>query len=352
MSRHNIIGIDLAKNIFHVCVMTRNGRVLRRKKLSRSKLYDWIIKNCEGIIALEACGGAHYWSRRFRAAGFKTRIVAAQFVKPFVKSNKNDEIDSEAICEAASRPQMRFVSTRSEEQQDIQNLHRIRERLVRHRTGLSNEIRGLLLEYGIVIPKGISHVHSKLPVILEEVRDKHSALWQETFRELYREFCSLDKRIAHYEKRIVEVSKSNEICKQLLAIPGVGPLTATAIVGAVGNAKDFKNARQFSAWLGLVPRQLSTGGKTKLGRISKRGDKYLRKLLVLGARSCAIAAQNKLNKAKEPDLTSKWLFQLAKRRGCNRAIVALANKIARRIWMVLSGREFKSPEQLLATTAA
>lgn len=355
MTGDSIVGVDLAKNIFHVCVMSSCGRVKERKRLSRGQLFEWVSCRSEGTVAMEACGGAHYWARRFEAIGRRTRILPGHFVKPYVKSNKNDELDAEAICEAASRPQMRFVSTRSEEQQDVQNLHRIRERLVKQRTALSNEIRGLLLEYGVVLPRGISVVRGKLAGVLEEHREAHSQLWQETFRELYDEFCALDHRISSYDKRLKLLAHENPVCKRLMQIPGVGELAATAIVAAVGNAKEFKNGRQFAAWLGLTPKQYTTGAKVRLGGISKRGDKYIRKLLVLGARSSAIAAKRKRDH-KDPlkrklDMTQKWLFLVAERRGDSRAIVALANKTARRIWHVLIGKDFKQPEELLLLAA-
>ncbi len=356
MRKSNIIGIDLAKNVFHVCIMNRTGRVLRRHRTSRRQLFDFVVKHCEGVISVEACGGSHYWARRFKEAGFEVRVVPAQFVKPFVKSNKNDEIDAEAICEAASRPQMRFVSVRSEEQQDIQNLHRIRERMVRARTALGNEIRGFLLEYGIVIPKGLGHVRRALPALLEEQSTLRSPLWLRTFHELWEELKALDERISRHEQELSKISQDDALCQRLLEIPGVGELTATAIVAAVGDAKAFKNGRQFAAWLGLTPKQHSTGGKARLGHISKRGDKYLRKLLVQGARSSAIAAARRRNHKdtlkRNLTLTDKWFFKVAGRRGDGRAVVALANKNARRIWTVLAKKQdFKQPEQLLDLAA-
>jgi transposase len=185
MAKSNILGIDLAKNIFHVCEMNPEGRVLRRERLSREQLSTWVVKHFQGVIAMEACGGSHYWARLFEGFGYEVRVIAAQFVKPFVKSNKNDKIDAEAICEAASRPQMRFVSTRSEEQQDIQSIHRARERLVHNRTALANEIRGLLLEYGIVLAKGITHIRNEIHGILETKRAEHSSLWHKITRMKY-----------------------------------------------------------------------------------------------------------------------------------------------------------------------
>lgn len=355
MMESNILGIDLAKNIFHVCEMNLQGKVVRRERLDRDQLSSWVVKHFKGVIAMEACGGSHYWARIFEALGYEVRIIAAQFVKPFVKSNKNDRIDAEAICEAASRPQMRFVAMRSEEQQDIQNIHRIRERLVCNRTALANEIRGLLLEYGITMAKGIKQIRSQLHSVLETHRERHSTLWHKTFMDLYREFSELDSRIEECDSSLKAISRANEACVRLEKIPGVGTTTATAIVAAVGSGKHFKNGREFAAWLGLVPRQHSTGGKSSLGRISKRGDPYIRRLLVLGARSVAVAAERKRNH-KDPNKrsinrTSQWLFNLANRRGGNRAVVALANKTARRIWVVLKGEDFKQPEDLMPLAA-
>ena len=352
--KSNIIGIDLAKSVFHICVMNSEGRVLVRHRVSRKKLVGKVL-GYKGVVAMEACGGSHYWSRTFKSLGYETRIIAAQFIKPFRKSNKNDAVDAEAICEAASRPQMRFVATRTEEQQDIQNLHRTRERLVKNRTALCNAIRGLLHEYGIVIRQGISNVRKELVALLEEHRAGKSELWLETFAKLYEELCDLDERIEHYDQRIKEVAHSKPVCKNLLALTGIGALIATAAYAAVGDASSFKNGRELSAWLGLTPRQHSTGGKPKLGSISKRGNKYLRTLLVLGARSYAIAAERRRNH-KDPhkrilNSTDKWLFDVASRRGSNKAIVALANKMARQVWVVLAGKEFKQPEELLKLAA-
>lgn len=355
MKQDSIVGIDLAKNTFSVCVMSSAGRVVVRKQLSRGQLFEWVICHSDGVIAMEACGGAHYWARRFEGASRGVRILPGQFVKPFVKSNKNDDIDAEAICEAAWRPQMRFVATRSEEQQDLQSLHRIRERHVRQRTALANEIRGLLLEYGIVLSKGISHIRRDLPRIMEGHGVQHSQTWRAIFGELYEEFCGLDRRVDEHDQRLAAIAKSDEVCQRLLKIPGVGELSSTAIVAAVGNAKEFTNGRQFAAWLGLTPKQYTTGGKMRLGGISKRGDRYLRKLLVQGALSAAIAAERRRNH-KDPlrrqlNKTQQWLFKVAERRGTRRAVVALANKTARRIWVVLSGQEFRQPEELLPAAA-
>lgn len=355
MERDNIIGIDLAKNIFHACVMNTRGQVLRRAQLNRRELGAWVANQQAGIVAIEACGGSHYWARTFQALGFEVRMIAAHFVKPFVKSNKNDKIDAEAICEAASRPQMRFISTRTEEQQDVQNLHRIRDRLVSQRTALANEIRGFLGEYGTILPQGISAIRSKLAALLEKEAPQHSALWKETFAELSTEFRELDKRILEYSNRLERHAKSDERCKRLLEIPGVGFITASAIVAAVGNPADFKNGRQFAAWLGLVPKQFSSGGKQRLGTISKRGDSYLRKLLVQGALSYRLSLAKKLATAdpiKKPlKSTERWFIQLSQRKSGKLPIVAMANKTARMIWVVLMGADFKHQEDLIPLAA-
>lgn len=350
MKKTNILGIDLAKNIFHLCKMNNSGRVIKRLKATRGNLLQTVINHCDGVVAIEACGGANYWARQFESLGLEVRQMPAQFVKPFVKSNKNDKIDAEAICEAASRPQMRFVTTKTEQQQDIQSLHRIRERLVKQRTALSNEIRGLLLEYGIAIPKGVSQIRRNLHKIIEENAINHSVLWKATFLNLYEEFVSTDKQIAHYEKMLKTEAQTNETCKRLEEVPGVGMITATAIISSVTNAKDFKNGRQFAAYLGLTPRQNSTGGKARLGGISKRGDGYIRKLLVQGAMSVAIAIERKRTHKDESkrglNKTQEWFFELTKRRGSKKAVIALANKTARQIWKVLSGENFKTQEEL------
>ena len=351
----NIIGIDLAKDKFSICVMNKQGRVLKRANSRRNDLIKTVLQLGHGTIAVEACGGAHDWARRFKSHGYEVKIIAPQFVKPFVKSQKNDRIDAEAICEAANRPQMRYVSARTKEQQDIQNLHRIREKLKRNQVSLANEIRGLLLEYGIVIPQGIHNVRNRLPAIIEEHAADQSARWKYTFTNLYQELVHLNEQIDEYDKHLEAYAKTDDTAKRITAIPGVGTLISTAIVAAVGNPKDFKNGRQFAAWLGLVPKQSSTGGKEILGSITKRGNKYIRKLLVQGACSYAVAAVRTRNH-KDPlrttlDLTQTWLIKVAARRGGNRARVALANKMARRIFVVLRGDHFKRQEELLKLAA-
>jgi len=340
----DIIGIDLAKYKFHVCVMDKRGKVKKRFECNRNKLLPKVLNEGKAIIAMESCGSSNYWSRLFSSHGYEVKLISGQFVKPFVKSNKNDVADAEAICEAAQRPQMRFVSTRSEEQQDVQNVHRVRERLVSARTALICEIKGLLLEYGIVTNR--SSLRNQLPVLMSEQSENRSYLWISTFKDLYEELCELEVRITQHTKRLKEFASGSDDIKRLLAIPGVGIIIATAIVAAVGNVAVFSNGRQFAAWLGLTPRQNTTGGKPKLGGISKRGDKYIRKLLVQGACSLSIAVKRKVITGKKLNKTEKWFYDLLLRKGHQKATVAMANKMARMIWVVLSGKEFKTQEEL------
>ena len=333
MTEVTVLGIDLAKNIFQLHGVDGNGRIVLRKKLNRKQLVLFVANLPRCMIAIEACGGSHFWGRKFREMGHDIRVISPQFVKPFVKSNKNDVHDAEAIVEAALRPSMRFVALKSVEQQDALCLHRVRERLIKGRTALINEVRGLLHEYGVVIPKGAGHLKSRMPEIIELSENQLSPEIRELFAHLYKELCSYEERINFYDKKIHMQAKATESCQKIMKIPGVGPLTATAIVASIGNANLFKNGRQMSAWLGLVPRQNSSGGKTQLLGISKRGDSYVRKLLIHGARSVLIK-----NSMKE-DKRTKWAKQLLERRGHNRACVALANKNARVIWKLLATNE-------------
>ncbi len=328
-----VVGIDIAKNVFHVCEMNRGGKVHIRKRLSRSQVLDYVSRLPKCLVAMESCGGSSFWAREIEKLGFSVRLIPAQFVKPFVKSQKNDSIDAEAIAEAALRPTMRFVSPNTEEQQDIQNIHRVRDLAVKHRTALSNQIRGLLLEYGVAIPQGVNKLLETLSSLVDDSPHSERHIWKRTFSELQEELRKLSERIKEYDRQLQLIARSNPVCQNLQKIHGVGPLTATAIVAAVRSPNDFKNGRQFAAWLGLVPRQNSTGGKQKLLGITKTGDKYIRKLLVHGAR-------NELQFAARRE--HLWLIKLAQRRGRARAAVALANKNARRIWAALRlGEEFK-----------
>ena len=324
------VAIDLAKKVFHLVGTDTTGKILWRKRLSRNALMPFIAQLPPVLIGMEACGGAHYWARRFREHGHEVKLMAPQFVKAYVKSNKNDTRDAEAIAEAVTRPTMRFVPIKDVEQQDVQALHRIRERLIGERTALVNEVHGLMNEYGIVIPKGVPKFRQAVVDKLESEKDKLTPLSQELFWKLLEEFAALEQQIAFYQEKLESLAKTHPECQRLMTIPGLGPITATALIAAVGDVGVFKNGRQFAAWLGLVPKQHSTGGQTRLLGISKRGDSYLRKLLIHGARATLRFAGLKT------DGRSRWIQGLLERRGWNRTAVAVANKNARIVWALLS----------------
>jgi transposase len=335
----HVLGIDIAKRIFHAVGMDNRGNVVYRKRLSRHDLIPFIAKLPPVLIGLEACGGAHYWARRFCAYGHEVKLMAPQFVKPYVKANKNDMRDAEAIAEAVTRPTMRFVPAKDVDQQDIQALHRVRERLMGERTALVNEVHGLMHEYGIVMPKGVAKFRQAVVEKLESEQDKLTPLSQEMFGKLVEEFVALEKQLAYYQEKLEALATTHPECQRLMTIPGIGPLSATALVAAVSDASAFKNGRQFAAWLGLVPRQHSTGGKERLLGISKRGDSYVRKLLIHGARVTLRWVGLKT------DRRSQWMRQLLERRGKNRTAVAVANKNARIVWALLTSHQDYQPVQ-------
>jgi transposase len=325
-----VLGIDLAKQSFQLHGVDQAGETVLKKKLNRNQFSVFVAQLKPCIIGMEACGGAHHWARLFKSFGHTVRLIAPQFVKPYVKSNKNDAVDAEAICEAMQRPTMRFVSDKSIEQQDMQSLHRIRSQIVARRTAQANQIRGLLLEYGIAIPQGIHHIRRQIPLILEAADNGLSDLFRQLLNELYQELVRLDDRLDGLENTLKQLCTQDEDCQRLLTIPGVGLLSATALVSSIGDIKVFKNGRELAAWLGLVPRQHSTGGKANLMGISKRGDSYLRTLLIHGGRSVIYNAK------KHQDRRSRWASEIDQRRGKNIAAVAVANKNARIAWALLS----------------
>jgi transposase len=333
----HVLGIDIAKRVFHAVGMDGRGNIVYRKRLSRHDLIPFIAKLPPVLIGIEACGGAHYWARRFRAHGHEVKLMAPQFVKPYVKSHKNDSRDAEAIAEAVTRPTMRFVPIKDVDQQDLQALHRVRERLIGERTALVNEVHGLLHEYGIVIPKGVAKFRQAVVGKLESAKDKRTPLSQALLWKLVDEFALLEKQLAYDQEKLETVATTHPECQRLMTIPGIGPLTATALVAAISDASAFKNGRQFAAWLGLVPRQHTTGGKERLLGISKRGDTYLRKLLVHGARATIRWV------GRKTDRRSQWMRQLLERRGKNRTAVAVANKNARIVWALLTSHQDYQP---------
>ena len=326
----SVLGIDIAKLVFHVVGMDNTGHVVLRKRIARSELLHFITTLPPLRIGMEACGSAHYWARHFREHGNDVRLMAPQFVKAYVKSPKNDTRDAEAICEAVTRPTMRVVPIKRVEQQDLQDLHRARERLIKARTALVNEIRGLLNEYGIVLPQGMSKFRTSIMRQLEAEQATLTPLSTELFQQLYDELLALEKRLAYDDERLATIGQTHPACQRLQTIPGIGPVSATAIIAAISDATHFKNGRQLAAWLGLVPREHSTGGKPRLLGISTRGHIYLRKVLVHGARATLRWVDTK------HDDRSRWLRALLARRGKNRAAVALANKNARIAWALLA----------------
>lgn len=285
MGNLTLLGTDIAKNVFQLHGVDDKGNAVLRKRLTRTKLMEFIVQLQSCTIVMEACGGANHWCRKFKTLGHEVKLISPQFVKAFVKSNKNDRNDAEAICEAASRPSMRYVYPKSVGQEDIQAIHRIRSRLIAERTALVNQIRGLLAEYGIIVPKGITKIRKVLPEILEDAENELSHTGRNLFSSLHEEMLEKDKKINEYNNKIEIIFKLNEPCQRIAKIEGVGAIVATAIISAIGDPKIFKNGRHFSAYLGLVPRQSSSGNKQKLLGISKRGDIYIRTLLIHGARS-------------------------------------------------------------------
>jgi transposase len=324
------IGIDLAKNVFQVHGVDHHGKTVLQKQLSRAKVGAFFAGLSPCLIGMEACAGAHYWARELAKHGHNVRLIAAQFVRPYRKNGKNDKNDAEAICEAVGRPNMRFVPVKSLEQQAVLTVHRVRSLRVAERTALVNQLRGLLGEYGIVMARSIARLRRELPAILEDADNNLPDLARIVFAELRLRLLALDRQITDYDRRIEQLAAQSEPAQRLMKLDGIGPLTATAIVASIQDGKCFKNGRQFTAWLGLTPRQHSSGGKARLGGISKRGDVYLRTLLIHGSRSVLLRTHQRT------DAKSRWVEAL-KARSCNNvAAVALAAKHARIIGAMLA----------------
>jgi len=337
------IGIDLSKNVFQIHGVDHRGKTALKKQLKREQMLPYFANFPICLIGIEACGSAHYWARKLTALGHTVKLIAPQFVKPYVKTNKNDAADAEAICEAVSRPNMRFVPIKNGEQQAILAQHRARQGFVKARTAQANQIRGLLAEYGIVIPKGIVHLGKRLPEILEDGENELPGIFRQLIDRLGSNLKELDRQVKELEVQIQIWHRNSVDSKKLAQIPGIGPISASALVASIGDAKNFKDGRQLAAWLGLVPRQHSTGGKPTLLGISKRGDCYLRTLLIHGARSVVRVVEQQANHANQ------WLAGLMRRRNKNVAAVALANKNARIIWALLTqNREYSAAYGLAA----
>ncbi|MCB1349592.1 MAG: IS110 family transposase [Maritimibacter sp.] len=331
------IGIDLAKNVFELCGLDERGEILLRRRVRRETLLRAVGKIPACVIGVEACTGAFFWQREFEALGHEVRIIAPQHVKPFGRRQKNDRNDAEAIAIAVSQPRMRFVPKKSVAQQDIQSLHRARRRMVNHRTALVSQMRGILLDRGIAFGQSITRARRMIPQIVEDTDNDLTELCREILSSLLELMAEIDERVREFDRRIDQVFRASEACQRVGRIRGVGPKTATAVIAAVGDGRDFDNGRHMAAWLGLVPRQHSSGDRTILMGISKRGDQHLRTLLVHGARAVVRTAVGKT------DRFSRWVNELRERRGTNRAIVAVANKNARIIWALLARNEEYRP---------
>jgi transposase len=330
------IGIDLAKNVFQVHGADEKGKAVLKKQLKRAQMLPFFANLTPCRIGMEACGSAHYWARKLQALGHTVQLIAPQYVKPFVKRNKNDAADAEAICEAMMRPNMPTVPIKNASQQAILSVHRARQGFVKARTAQANQIRGLLAEYGIVIPKGMGHIAKRVPEILEDGENDLPGSFRLLIERLVDHLKELDRQVRELEAQIQLWHRDNSASQKLAKIPGIGPMTASATVASVGDARNFKNGRQLAAWLGIVPRQHSTGGKSTLLGISKRGDSYLRTLLIHGARAVIRVAERKPN-------ADPWLKNLLARRHKNVAAVALANKNVRTIWALLAhDRDYES----------
>lgn len=321
------VGLDLAKNVFQVHGVNVHGKAVLRKQLRREQVAAFFANLPPCLVGMEACGSAHYWGRKLQALGHTVKLMAPQFVKPYVKSNKNDAADAEAICEAVGRPSMRFVPIKNVEQQAVLAQHRVRQAFVKARTAQANQIRGLLGEFGLIVPQGISHIGQRVSDLIEDARIDLPGGFRLLIERLLQHLKLLHQQVEEVEAQIKAWHRSSEASRRLEKVPGIGPLTASALAATVGDAKNFDNGRQFAAWLGLVPRQHSSGGKQNLLGMSKRGDAYLRTLLIHGARAV-------IYRVTQRDADS-WLARLTARRNKNIAAVALANKMARTVWALL-----------------
>ena len=332
------LGIDLAKDVFQLHGVDGRGKTVLQKKLGRKQLSGFLAQLPPCLVGMEACAGSHYWARRFQGMGHTVRLMHAKYVRPYVKTNKSDVRDAEAICEAVGRPDMRFVPVMTVEQQELSALLTVRALLVRQRTALVNQIRGLLGELGIVFPKKAERVLPMLAELLDPENDTLTPFSKETFRGLRDDLAALTARIGTLDRTVERLARSHPLARRVQAVPGIGPLSAVALIALLPEASFFNNSRHLAAWLGLVPRQHSSGGKSTLGRISKRGNTMLRTLLIHGARSVLRTAD------RRTDALGAWIRKLKTTRGTNKAVVALAHKNARIVWALLARDvEYKRP---------
>lgn len=325
-----VFGVDIGKTLFHVVGLDSSGAPIQRATFRRETLLQFFERAEPVLVGMEACPGSQWLARKLMALGHTVRIVPAQFVKPYVKSNKNDLIDAEAIAEAVTRPTMRFVEVRTPEQIDLQALHRVRDRMIAHRTRLISQMRAFCLEYGIAIHQGAGKFKADMPRVLADESNELTPAMRRLLTEIQGELAELERRIGEMNREIEAIAARSDTARRLMSVPGIGPLASTALLASAGSGRQFRKARDLAAWLGLVPREYSTGGKTKLLGISKRGNKYLRRMIIHGARSCV----THLDRSR--DRLGPWLDGLEQRMHKNKVTVALAAKIARILWVVLT----------------
>lgn len=333
MNNHNVISIDLAKNVFQVCLLNEHNKVVFNKKVSRTKLLQTVLNQETKHIVMEACYSSNYWGRLFQSHGYQVDLIPPHQVKPFVVGNKNDHNDAIAIAEASRRPKATFVGVKSLSQQDIQSLERIRERLIKSRTALANQLRGLLAEYGVIVEKKIASLRKAIPLILEDADNDLTHTARTFIHQLYQELQDYDKHITKIEEQSMALLADNADFKRLQTIPGVGPVVGRTIIASINDAKQFKNGRQMSAWVGLTPKQHASGDESRMGGISKRGNRTLRRQFIHGARAVVRWCENK------EDVLSLWLQKLLKTKSKCKVIVALANKLARIAWAILAKQQ-------------
>ena len=337
MKNISVAAIDIAKEVFQVHGGDEAGKLVEKRKLQRSEMGKFLANLKPCIVAMESCGGSHYWAREAEKYGPEVRLLDGELVSSYVYGHKNNEIDAAAIAEAALSPRAHFVSVNSIAQQDLQMKHRIRSRLKGNATAIANEIHGFLLEYGVVIGRGMKSLRANVVKALEEAGEKVSAAGRSLFVKLCDELLDVQKRIKELTDELEALAEEHPVAKRLGSIPGIGPITATALIAAVGDPTQFKNGRQFAAWLGLTPLQNSTGNNPKLGRITKRGESYIRSLLVQGANACVTATR--FHKGENVPSRVVWLKDLLKRRGRQKTVVASANKTARIAWAIMASRD-------------
>ena len=333
MSEISVLGVDLGKSVIHVHGVDRHGKAVLSRRYTRAKFRSFVLRLAPCVVGMECGGGSQYWARLARSVGHDARLMPPQYVKPYVQRNKNDWRDAQAVCEAVQRPTMRFVTVKTLEQHQLQMLHRVRSRVLGQRTALVNQVRGFLLEFGVAVSCGRRKLLNQLPELLDAGEAELTDVDRGLLWELYEELLGLEARMAELDERIAREARAHEPCQRLREVPGIGPVVSTALLASAGDAREFASARHFSASLGLVPRQHSTGGRSRLFGISKRGDKYLRTQLIHGARAFLRVA------ARRDDRLARWAVTVQERRGTNVAIVAVANKLARIAWVLLARGE-------------